>query len=130
MQNQGTSSLQQQKSDLQQGTPNLQQSGTPTSTLNTSTVLSEKAPNGELRVATSTTTAPSTVQPDVAQPAGSNIWLLVIIPVVIVISILSLRKSAASATVPETREVLKPVMKTASAKPKKKTQKRKKSGRR
>ena len=135
MQNESTSNLQQQKGDLQQGTPNLQQSGTPTSTLNTSSVLSNAAPQGNLQVSTTAATSPSTVQPDVAQPSGNDLWLLLlIIPFVLVVSIFWPRKELGTEIVAMAQpEPMSPAVETPAkktAKPKKKSHKRKKSGRR
>lgn len=128
----GQSSLQQPRDDLQQNTSNLQQSGSPTAAGNTSSVLSETAPQGQLRVSTATTPTPSTVAPSTAQPGGNGalLWLL-LVPLVIVIALLL--RNLAITPMPDTIEESpaepiphsKPVKKT-----KKKSSKRKKSYRR
>jgi hypothetical protein len=134
----GSTNLQQQQGNLQQNTPNLQQSGTPTSTADTSSVLSEAAPAGQLQV-TTVSNSNTTVQPDaVLQHGSSHGWLLLllIIPVLVAMYIGSLLWSRA-VSVEEVPLVEEPVdAPTAPPQPpkktksKKKSNKRKKSGRR
>lgn len=129
----GQSSLQQPRSDLQQNTTNLQQSGSPTTSGNTSSVLSEAAPQGQLRVTTATSPIPSTIAPSTAQPAGNGalLWLL-LIPVVLIVAALMPRR----ATIELPQEIIEeplpvPVPQaTSTKKTKKKSSKRKKSYRR
>jgi hypothetical protein len=133
----GGTSLQQQQGNLQQSTPNLQQSGTPTSTLNTSSVLSEAAPTGQLQV-TTVSNSNTTIQPDaVLQHGSSHGWLLLLLIVPVVIAmyfgylLLSRPQPVEEVPVEEPEEVspvlAQPPKKTKS---KKKSAKRKKSGRR
>jgi hypothetical protein len=133
----GGTSLQQQQGNLQQSTPNLQQSGTPTSTLNTSSVLSEAAPTGQLQV-TTVSNSNTTIQPDaVLQHGSSHGWLLLLLIVPVVIAmyfgylLLSRPQAVEEIPVEEPEEVppalAQPPKKTKS---KKKSAKRKKSGRR
>lgn len=131
-----TGSLQQQQGNLQTNSPNLQQSGTPTSTLNTSNVLSEAAPRNSLQVSTSTSSTPSTVQQDTVQAGGNTLWLLLlVIPVILVASLLWNRTEQLVTEIeqePEEAPIPKPkaVPAKTSPKPKKKSKKTKKSGRR
>ena len=128
----GQSSLQQPRSDLQQNTSNLQQSGTPTTAGNTASVLSESAPQGQLKVSTATTPTPSSVTPSTVEPGGNTalLWLL-IIPVVLIIAILASPRTKGQEVV---ELVDDPVLPEPAAPPakrtKKKSSKRKKSGRR
>lgn len=129
----GQSSLQQPRTDLQQNSANLQQSGSPTTSGNTSSVLSEAPPQGQLRVTTATTPSPSTVAAPSVHPGGNSAWLwLLLIPLVIIAVVLIPRSPTVVSTeepieapAPEPLPTAKPVKKT-----KKKSTKRKKSYRR
>ena len=132
----GGTNLQQQQGNLQQNTPNLQQSGTPTSTYDTSGILSESAPTNELRVTTTTSANPSTIQPDVANPGNDIAWgWLILIPLVVIVMLIALwpRKLAVPAELLEAEELeTTPVtpQPKKTVKTKKKSKNRKKSGRR
>src|ERR1700741_998056 len=127
-----TGTPQQQKGDIQQNSPNLQQRGTPTSTANSASVLSENAPNGNLRVSTTTTPSPSLIQPDAVHRHSANWWLLLlIIPAILATLIVWPKKAEAPVTEESMPEppVPQPVApKKPTTKSKKKSQKRKKSG--
>jgi hypothetical protein len=132
----GSTNLQQQQGNLQQNTPNLQQSGTSTSTYDTSGLLSESPPTNELRVVTTTTTAPTTVQSDTTNPGNDLAWgWLILIPLVIIVVLIALwpRRLAVPAEVlleTEGPEVLPAPQPKKTSKAKKKSGKRKKAGRR
>lgn len=134
----GQSNLQQPKSDLQQNTPNLQQSGTGTTTDNVSGLLSESAPSGVLRVSTANSSE-STIKPDAAvYHANHAAWLLPLgILLLVIASYMAfvLWPRRVQEQLPEALD--QPVEpapavtpKPTKPKTKKKSQKRKKSGRR
>lgn len=134
-----SSNLQQQQGNLQQNTPNLQQSGTPTSTADTSSVLSEAPPSGQLQVTTATSTN-STIQPDpTLQHGGSHSWLLVLLVAAVALAMYVgyIFWTRAAATIEELQTAEEPIeIQPASTpapkktKAKKKSKNRKKSGRR
>lgn len=129
-----TNNLQQQQGNLQQNTPNLQQSGSPTTTSDTSSVLSEVPPTSGLKVTTATTSTPSSIVP--ATTTGQNhapfLWLLVI-PILLLAFLLWPRnKQQVSDFEPILEEPIPapaPVAKIVK-KTKKKSHKRRKSGKR
>lgn len=131
----GGANLQQPRADLQQNTPNLQQSGTPTSTTNTSSLLSEVAPSGELKVSTATGSSSTITNTATVPEGGSNLFILflLIIPVLLVVAVFWPRKmqpqEIAEAEIKEAPAPATPKVKKA-AKTKKKPSKTKKSGKR
>ena len=129
----GQSSLQQPKGDLQQNQANLQQSGTPTTSGNTASVLSEVAPQGQLRVATAATPTPSTVAPSTVHPGSNAVWLWLLIIPLILVALLLIPKKPAIEILPPIADEPEPTPvppTTPPKKAKKKSPKRKKSGRR
>jgi hypothetical protein len=129
----GQSSLQQQQGNLQQNTSNLQQSGSPTTSGDTSSVLSEAAPQGQLRVTTATSPTPSKVVPSTVQPGSNGAWLWLLLIPLVIIAIALIPRSLVAA--PEVEPIEDPALSpTPVAKPlkktKKKSTKRKKSSRR
>lgn len=134
----GQSNLQQPKGDLQQNTPNLQQSGTGTTTDNVSGILSESAPSGSLRVSTATSSDTSITPGSAIPNGGSTSWVLpALVALVLVASyvVFVLWPRKIQEQLPEVLDLPvepQPVVNPQPPKPKhkKKSPKRKKSGRR
>ena len=138
MQDQSTanqSNLQQPRADLQQGTPNLQQGGSPTAAANTTSTLNQLPAAPQLRVQTlqgqGTISPPQTSNQGPDGGSSGLFLLLLLIPVALAVALFVPRKAVVEPLVEiEEPPIVKAPVTSPKPKPKKKSQKRKKSGRR